>query len=112
MLADDIQKYLVYVDERLKKEEKAIAEKKRLEQNIEEGVETKVKTEDTESGVIVPSQSDALPTMVLGVEQVTQGETSVPSLDSLGEINADKLEVNLLRQNNDKPTATGTIIKR
>ena len=111
VLSEDIRKYLVYVDEKLKKEEKAIADKKEEAEKLEQESKAKINV-DGKGSIIVPSQAEAVPTMVLGVEQATQGETIVPSVDSLGEVNADKLEVNLLRPKADEPTATGTIIKR
>ncbi len=101
-LADDINRYLTYVDEKLKVEEKVFADKKAAEE--------KAKKIEEDIGTITASNKGKAPTLIKAIEDIEQDDKSEQKSEK-GTEETEAMEVNLL---GDDPAvkASGTISKK
>lgn len=100
ILTDNINRYLNYLNEKIKVEEKAFNDRK----------EAQIKPKEVEKNIatITSSATGKSQTIITVVEP--KAEESVPTTQDLGEVDVDDLEVNLLRET--PSGVSGVILKK
>ena len=104
IIADSVQRYLNYMDETIKVEEKAAADRQASEEEakkIEENI-----------GTIKAPATGKVQTIIRGIDEIEKDDNALPSTDSIGEVKADDLEINLLRNEAPVANVSGTISKK
>ena len=104
ILKDAINRYLTYIDEKLKVEEKAFADMKEAEE--------KAKKIEENIGTITAPSTGKVQTIIRGIDEIENEEKTMPNPENLGEVKAEDLKVNLLREAPSTANVSGTISKK
>lgn len=104
IITDNVDRYLTYIDEKIKLEEKAAADRREAEEQAKK-VEENI-------GIISTPGTGKVQTIIRGIDEIEEGENSLPDPDSIGEIKAEDLEIDLLRRDEQPVNASGVILKK
>lgn len=101
-VSDNIHRYLTYLDEKIKIEEKAFADRKEAE--------AKAKKIEENIGKITTTGTGKVQTIIRGIDDIEESENKVPSPDDVSQVK--DLEINLLPRNEIPSNVSGVIKKK
>jgi len=103
-IAEEIDRYLKYIDEKIVVEENIVAERLATEEKarkIQENI-----------GTISAPSTGKVQTIIRGIDEIEESENTVPNIDVLNNAVKDELEVNLLKDNAQISNVSGTVSKK